>query len=42
MPETTDKEIQPIPTQKDKEYELTLENAGPFELYLGFYNLLNK
>ncbi len=42
MPETTDKETQPVSTQEDKEYELTIENAGPFELYLGFYNLLNK
>jgi hypothetical protein len=42
MSETTDKKIQPVSTQKDKEYEPTVENAGPFELYLGFYDLLNE
>lgn len=42
MPETTDKETQPISTQEDRELEITIENSGPFELYMGFYNLLNK
>ena len=42
MSETTDKKIQPISTQKDKEYKPTIENTGPFELYLGFYDLLNE
>lgn len=40
---TEDKsENQPTHAQEDREFEVTTENTGPFELYLGFYNLLNK
>ena len=42
MSETTDKKIQPISTQEDREFEITIEKSGPFELYQGFYKLLNK